>query len=950
MWKASRRITSSLVLGILFCASSIGQTDKQGSADVPKVHDPRLEVKLFAANPDIVHPVAVDFDAKGRLLVIESHTHFAPKDYKGPKHDRIRVLEDTDGDGKADRFTTFFEGTRATMDLAVHPDGSVYVATRNEVLRLRDTDGDGKADRSERLVFLDTKGDYPHNGLSGLCFDARGDLYFGMGENLGASYKLIGSDGTTLTGEGEGGNILWCTADGKKLRRVATGFWNPFGVCRDIFGRMFAVDNDPDAMPPCRLLHVVEGGDYGYQFRYGRSGRHVFQAWDGQLPGTLPMVCGTGEAPCEVLSYESDGLPREYLGNLLVASWADHRVERYALKERGASFSAERQPFVQGGQNFRPVGMAVAPDGSVFVSDWVLKDYNLHGRGAIWHIRPREAKKPERPTDSRKALASLHRPLRESAAKRLVAEGTNREFLQQQLKDADVRVRAAILTALLASGESRPEALVYLAERGFDLGLRALAARGLAEHDINMRPSLENAPLQLQMEAALSRGPYPYLLWPEPLDHADPFMRHAAIQQLAREPKRWAATLDARKVFDPRRRVGVLLALRASGAPEGVRLLPTFLADPDEEVRFLAVKWIADQKLAEFRPQLLAALKNGSPNVRLYAAYATALARVDGHEVSDARLADWFLAGVVDEKASPQQRLQALRQIPASHKGLTVELLTKLLVQDDPALQRETVRALNEHSNPKRHALLLKMVHDTTRAVQLRAEALVGLSDQAEHHRDYLIELAEKSGAILSAEAVRALVGTTLDKIQRERLTNVARKKPELADLAARSVGQPFFKDRPPPKELDLWLKRLEGPADVDSGRRVFAHPKLASCFRCHRAEGRGSEVGPDLSTIGRVERGRILESLIHPSAQIAPHYQAWILATTDGKLRTGMLIRTYLDEYTYLDEKGQQFKLNTGDIVESRPAPTSIMPAGLVDLLTDQELRDLMAYLGSLR
>src|SRR3989442_699392 len=106
---------------------------------VPKVSDPRLIVELVAATPDIVHPISCDFDHKGRLLVIESHTHFAPKDYKGPKFDRIRMFDVSKG-GKA---TTFFEGTRHTMDLAVHPDGSVYIATRNEILRLRDTKGTG---------------------------------------------------------------------------------------------------------------------------------------------------------------------------------------------------------------------------------------------------------------------------------------------------------------------------------------------------------------------------------------------------------------------------------------------------------------------------------------------------------------------------------------------------------------------------------------------------------------------------------------------------------------------------------------------------------------------------------------------------------------------------------------------------------------------------------------
>src|SRR3954447_26080968 len=123
----------SLVVVLL----AVGQISEE-----PRSLDPRLEIVQFAASPDIVHPIACEFDKKGRLLVVESHTHFRPTDYKGPEFDRIRILEDTKGTGKADKFTTFWEGTKFTMDLAVHPiDGSVYVATRNEIFRLRDTMG-----------------------------------------------------------------------------------------------------------------------------------------------------------------------------------------------------------------------------------------------------------------------------------------------------------------------------------------------------------------------------------------------------------------------------------------------------------------------------------------------------------------------------------------------------------------------------------------------------------------------------------------------------------------------------------------------------------------------------------------------------------------------------------------------------------------------------------------
>jgi len=939
-----------LALLLIGWAIPAAPPEDKGHAEPPRVYDPRLQIEQFAAAPDIVHPIGIDFDSRGRLLVIESHTHFRPPHYAGPKHDRVRLLEDTDGDGKADRFTTFFEGTRFTMDIAAHPDGSVYLATRNEILRLRDTDGDGKSDEQRRLVFLDTKGDYPHNGLSGLAFDSKGDVFFGLGENLGAAYKLSGTDGTTLTGGGEGGGVFWCTADGRKLRRVATGFWNPFGVCRDIFGRVFAVDNDPDAMPPCRLVHVVEGGDYGFQFRYGRSGRHPFQSWDGQLPGTLPMVSGTGEAPCEVLSYESDGLPHEYLGNLLVTSWADHRVERYALKERGASFAAERKPFVQGGENFRPVGLTVAPDGTLFLSDWVRRDYNLHNKGAIWHIRPRQSTQRERPTDPRRALFSAHRTLRDAAARRLATEETGLKFLREQLKSAEVRVRAASLAALIDAGDRKVD-FTALAEKDSLAPIRALAVRALAERGEDASRFVASTyPPAVRLEAIASlKGEAAVSPLVKLLAEADPFLRNAAVQQLGRQPK-LLGIIDVPSLKEPLQRIGMLLAWRASGHEAGTRRLRDFLADPDEDVRFLAIKWIADLKLTAYRPQLVEALKDRGLNVRLYFACSAALARLDDREVNEAKMAEYFLDRLRDEKSPPALRVLALQMIPANHPKLTLDLLRELLSGNDAALSLEAVRSVSDHPNPGRFSLLRYVLRDRNRGDAERAQAILGLSEQAQQNLDELLKPIQGDNAVLRDEALRALKDARLSASQQTELEQTARRHPESAALTARVLGRPFAKDRPRSEDLDGWLQRLEGPTDVAAGRRVFFHPKLAGCFRCHRVEGRGKDVGPDLSTIGRTERRHILESILRPSNLIAPHYQTWQIETTDGKVRAGMLLRTELDMYTYLDAKGEQFKVNTRSIVESRPLPTSIMPDGLPDLLTDWELRDLLAYLASRR
>src|SRR5579872_1746591 len=370
----------------------------------PRSLDLRLKVELFAEHPQIVTPTGIDVDSKGRVWAVESNTHFPPEGYKGHPSDRVLVMSDTDGDGKADRIVVFTDGLKFTMSVAVRPTwsfdpgstgNSVYVATRREIRLFHDDDGDDKADRSDGIVRLETTGDYPHNGLAGFAFDALGWLFFGCGENSGADYKLIGSDGTTLSGGGEGGSVYRCRLDGTRLERIATGFWNPHASCFDAFGRLFTVDNDPDSRPPCRLMHIIPGGDYGYRYRNGRKGLHPFTAWNGEIPGTLPMVAGTGEAPSGVLAYESDGLPEEYIGDLLATSWGDHRIDRFRLKPHGASFTSLAEPLIVGDENFRPVGIACAPDGSLFFTDWVKRDYTLHGQGRVWRIStilPRSAK------------------------------------------------------------------------------------------------------------------------------------------------------------------------------------------------------------------------------------------------------------------------------------------------------------------------------------------------------------------------------------------------------------------------------------------------------------------------------------------------------------------------------------------------------------------------------
>src|SRR5262249_25661027 len=152
----------------------------------------------------------------------------------------------------------------------------------------------------------------------------------------------------------------------------------------------------------------------------------------------------------------------------------------------------------------------------------------------------------------------------------------------------------------------------------------------------------------------------------------------------------------------------------------------------------------------------------------------------------------------------------------------------------------------------KRFPLLLRAARDERLGEAVRAQAILGLAEQAPQHLDALLSLARGDNAVLSDEALRALVGVELKADRRAALEEVSRRRPVAAPLVARAVGRPCARARPPAKDLDAWSKRLAGPADAGTGRRVFFHPKLAGCYRCHRVEGRGQDVGPDLSTVGR--------------------------------------------------------------------------------------------------
>ncbi|MEM7145865.1 MAG: PVC-type heme-binding CxxCH protein [Verrucomicrobiota bacterium] len=775
--------------------------------------DPNIKITLFAEHPDVVTPTGVAVDPSGRVFIAENNTHHRPDDYPGHPTDRILIFEDTTGDGKADKQTLFNDDLSLTTDLIFDDAGNLYVSTRSQIYRF-DNAANQRESKSGGTLIVDmvTENEYPHNGISGLSFSPDGKLHFGLGENHGSDYAFTGTD---LSGSDEGGATFRCNLDGSGLEQLSTGHWNAFGTAFDLNGNFFATENDPSSSPPNRLLHIVPGADFGYEYRYGRSGLHPLVCWFGEHPGTLGMVAGTGEAACGIIPFGPN--------KLLVASWADHRVDLFDLTQKGASFDATRTPFITGPNDFRPVHMAYTPDHkTLYLTDWVSASYPVHGQGRVWKI----------------------------------------DF---------------------------PE-------------------------PIDLTPVPPDPAPELSFEEHLTN-----------LASDDPYVATAAINALKDHPEKLlAVTVDTLPEPRARARARLAVALKRSKDPAAQKIIPSLLKSNSPKVRFAAIKWIADEKLTPLRSQLEDQLKRPDLSVDMFLATMAALQTLDGEKPTDVPRPDKLLAIVDDETKSPEVRALSLRLIPPHYPKLNLDRLRSYLHADDPALQLEAIRTLQAHPDEGRELILSRIAGDKERPPLLRAEAILGLATAGDGPVQLLTILYHHEDPVIAAEAQRALIGVGGN---------------------TRALDQ-----KPPFTDTDAWEKLINdvpGEPDLENGRRIFFNPKIGTCSRCHQMEGRGTRVGPDLTTISESGDQRwLLSQLLNPNADLAPQFMPWRIVTKDGASHIGLPLRKGGTREAYLGADGKEFALNKTDIVEHEELSMSLMPAGLLSPLSPEEIRDLFAYI----
>ena len=409
--------------GTLFVAKNSGgggQPASHESADAVdqlEVHE-SLQASLFASEPMMLNPSNIDIDHLGRVWVCEvvNYRHFANKALiKGREDgDKILILEDTNGDGKADKASTYYQGSDidSAHGICVLPTPSgkgtrALVSAKDSVFYLIDDDGDLKCDRKE-VLFTGISGTEHDHGIHAFVFGPDGKLYFNFG-NAGKQIKdkdgkpIVDLAGNIVNDQRkpyQEGMVFRCNLDGGEFETLGWNFRNNWEVSVDSFGTLWQSDNDDDGNKGTRINFVMEFGNYGYKdeftgagWKQERTGMHPEipkRHWHLNDPGVVPNLVQTGAgSPTGICVYEGSLLPKLFQGQTLHCDAGPNIVRAYPAKPAGAGYTAEMVSVIDGSANkwFRPTDVCTAPDGSVLVSDWYDPGVGGHRMGDIDHGR-----------------------------------------------------------------------------------------------------------------------------------------------------------------------------------------------------------------------------------------------------------------------------------------------------------------------------------------------------------------------------------------------------------------------------------------------------------------------------------------------------------------------------------------------------------------------------------
>ena len=956
------------------------------TAQEPLGHDADLAVDLVLADPDVAQPIEAKLDERGRLWVVEYRQYPKPaglterdrdeywrvrydRELPPPPYaegspfrgrDRVSVHEDVDGDGTYESHRTFLDGLNLTTSVAFDAGrggGGVWVLSPPHLLFYPDADGDLIPDGPPEVHLAGFGIEDTHAIANSLTWGPDGWLYGANGStcSIAVTAPLATPDAPPVRRRGQ---LVWRYRPDRGFQIFAEGGGNTFGLEIDAAGNLFSGHNGGNA----RGFHFVDGGYFRKNF-----GKHGGLA----NPHAYGFLDAMPHPPVErfthhFVRYDAAALPPRFRGNLVALDVLHRDLALSEVTPVGSTFRTRdlSRPVRSDGDGFSPVDLALAFDGSLLIADWAdsnVNHYRNHegdmrpATGRVYRLRAKGRAPGSAPDFSTGRLldriADPNRAVRRTALRLIRQRGAS-----QLLDGLETLARGPAPVAFDAYAAARavadPDRRAALDRRALahpDPSLRRLAVAVADPADVNLAavagaeddpgvlvalagrsrrlPPRHGLPIAAALGGrhGLSGDPYfPLALWwavERQLSHGDAAATLAGLDRggplfdtvLAPRILRWAV---AQESDFGRAVVAELLGDAENPGPLFAALVEAAAGSPERSFGpaiDAAVRGAGDAAPLALRVRL------GSADP---AAVVTRLPSLPGGE-RDAVL------GVIEDlgDAAFLPGLLDLATRPDTPAGLRTRLFGTLGRFDSPRIAARLLDALPNFA-PAPDA-----DPDANSAADARAATV-----------DLLASRPAWAAALLDALDAGALDAGDVSAltVNRMRLHDDAALRSRLADRWPAAPDDPAQTAA----ALERWSRRLAVGGRGDPGRGAALFTK--HCAACHRLHGAGREVGPDLTAYQRSQRDQTLLAIVAPSAEIREGYETATAVLADGSVLTGLLVRQTGAAVTLRDVRGNTRTLPRDDLLALAIGGTSLMPDGLLDLMTDQQVRDLFAYLES--
>ena len=960
-----------------------------------------LEVHSFATEPMLKNPTNIDVDERGRVWVCEAY-NYRPAINGNPVNalgDRIMILQDNDGDGKADTAKVFYQGPELNAPLGICVLGNkVIVSQSPDVWVFYDDNGDDKADRKE-VMFSGIGGNQHDHGVHAFTFGPDGKLYFNMG-NEGHTLKdkngkdVLDQDGDVIGPKKyKQGMVFRCDTDGSHVECLGNNFRNPYEVAVDSYGTLWQSDNDDDGNRGTRINYVMQYGNYGYTDEMTGAGWQAnrtniedsipLKHWHLNDPGEVPNLLQTfAGSPTGMVIYEGSLLPAKFQNQMIHTDAGPNVVRTYPVKRNGAGYSAEVVNILKGDKDqwFRPADVGVAPDGSLIVADWYDPGVGGHAagdqtRGRIYRVAPPASKYTIPQYDYSTGLGAITALQNPNLSVRYHAFTALQQMSATAIpelenfwsasKDAKMTARAFWMLVKMPGANAGKYIQQAILDSNPDLRITAIRASVELNADVIgvVKALVQDKDAAVRRECTLAlrhnQSPEAAELWATLAKQHDGkdrwYLEALGIGADRQWDKFFAAYLT--KINNPllteasrdivwRARtelavpyISILAADNTQALQTRLRYFRAFDFNAGPAKSKLLLKMIEDNKSNEVALNKLVLhaldIKTVTQSATAQKALAKVLQSVNGTDEYIELISRY------EVKSQNKNLLQLATNRPDEAVGKNAAgLLFKL------GASKMIWNVINGKDTAQQNNLLAALAGvgskesvDLLQTIALSNKYKMPLRKQAAHKIGNSWSGEERVLGILKAKKVPSeLIPDVVAGVSGAWRGSI---RSEAASYLPNDGKSTATKAAPSIKEI-LALK-----ADGEQGKKIFT----ATCNVCHQVNNLGYDFGPKLSEIGsKLPKEGLLEAIVHPSAGIGFGYEGWELKMKDGSTLSGILASKTETDIDIKFPGGARKQIKTADVQSLTQMKQSMMTEGLYNNMSTQDLANLLEYLSGLR